>query len=43
MNNMCILEVSLLMIYFQFIEYIVVSIAFEIQLGVKFHEVFYVP
>jgi hypothetical protein len=43
MNNMSILEVSLLMIYFQFTEYIVVLIAFEIQLGVKFPEVFYIP
>jgi hypothetical protein len=43
MNNMSILEVSLLMIYFQFTEYIVVPIAFEIQLGVNFPEVFYIP
>ena len=43
MNNMGILEVSLLMIYFQFTEYIVIPIAFEIQLGIKLPEVFYVP
>jgi hypothetical protein len=43
MNNMGILEVCLLMIYFQFTEYIVIPIAFEIQLGVKLPEVFYVP
>jgi hypothetical protein len=43
MNNMGILEVSLLMIYFQFIEHIVIPIAFEIQLGVKLPEVLYVP
>jgi hypothetical protein len=43
MNNLSILEVSLLIIYFQFTEYIVVLIAFEIQLGVKISEVFYVP
>ena len=42
MNNMGILEVSLLMIYFQFTEYIVVPIAFEIQLGIKLPEVFYI-
>jgi hypothetical protein len=33
----------LLMIYFHFTEYIVVPIAFEIQLGIKLPEVFYVP
>jgi hypothetical protein len=43
MNNMGILEVSLLMIYFHFTEYIIVPIAFEILLGVEFPEVFYVP
>jgi hypothetical protein len=31
------------MTYFHFTEYIVVPIAFEIQLGIKFPEVFYVP
>jgi hypothetical protein len=33
----------LLMTYFHFTEYIVVPIAFEIQLGIKLPEVFYVP
>jgi hypothetical protein len=32
-----------LMAYFHFTEYIVVSIASEIQLGIKLPEVFYVP
>jgi hypothetical protein len=31
------------MTYFHFTEYIVVPIAFEIQLGIKLPEVFYVP
>jgi hypothetical protein len=31
------------MTYFHFTEYIVVTIAFEIQLGIKFPEVFYIP
>jgi hypothetical protein len=33
----------LLMTYFHFTGYIVVPIAFEIQLGIKLPEVFYVP
>jgi hypothetical protein len=33
----------LLMTYFHFTKYIVVPIAFEIQLGIKLPEVFYVP
>ena len=33
----------LLMTYFHFTEYIVVPIAFEIQLGIKLSEVLYVP
>ena len=45
MNKLSIFEalVFLLMTYFHFIEYIVVPIAFEIQLGIKLPEVFYIP
>jgi hypothetical protein len=44
MNKLSIFEaLFLLMTYFHFTEYIVVPIAFEIQLGIKFPEVFYIP
>jgi hypothetical protein len=44
MNKLSIFEaLFLLMTYFHFTEYIVVLIAFEIQLGIKLPEVFYVP
>jgi hypothetical protein len=44
MNKLSIFEAFfLLMTYFHFTEYIVVPIAFEIQLGIKLPEVFYVP
>jgi hypothetical protein len=36
------LKPFLLMTYFHFTEYIVVPIAFEIQLGIKLPEVFYI-
>jgi hypothetical protein len=44
MNKLSIFEaLFLLMIYFHFTEYIVVPTAFEIQLGIKLPEVFYIP
>ena len=43
MNKLSTLEAFLLMIYFPFKEYIVDPIAFEIQLGIKLPEVFYIP
>jgi hypothetical protein len=44
MNKLSIFEaLFLLMTYFYFTEYIVVPIAFEIQLGIKLPEVFYIP
>jgi hypothetical protein len=43
MNNLSALEAFLLMIYFPVYRVHVVPIAFEIQLGVKLPEVFYVP
>jgi hypothetical protein len=43
MNKLSIFEAFfLLMTHFHFTEYIVVPIAFEIQLGIKIPEVFYV-
>ena len=43
MNKLSIFETPfLLMTYLHFTEYIVVPIAFEIQLGIKLPEVFYV-
>ena len=44
MNKLSIFEaLFLLMTYFHYTEYIVAPIAFEIQLGIKLPEVFYVP